>query len=115
MAAGFAAALHQEYWGLDAGGQPRECPACGTEAVALGEVEVREEIDYDREGPVGVYLVPEFYVGEFLCRACGLLLAGPELTAASIETRWELELTADDERSLYQEYFEPDEDHYRDR
>lgn len=83
-----------------------ECPACGTDAVAFGEIDVEVEVDYDhREGvPIGAALIPWFVAHEFRCRACGLQLGGDEMELAGLEERWVLDDYEVDPREYWGDY-----------
>lgn len=84
--------LHLMDWDDRDTAAPVDCPACETEAVAFGEVDVEVEVDFDRDGnPEGASLVPWFVAQGFQCRACGLRLEAEEFDVADLETRWILE------------------------
>ncbi|MDQ4045447.1 MAG: hypothetical protein M3173_08380 [Chloroflexota bacterium] len=94
--------------------QELECPACGSPGVVEGYTEVREEADWDHDGDygfvTGVSLILHFFPAAFACAACDLVLEDAELVAAGVNDDWELDDEVDPG-----DYYEPDEDMYRDR
>lgn len=84
-------ALHGKDWDDPENAQVWECPACETEAVVYGEIDVEVEPDFDRWGEiVGAGLVPWFVVRMFNCRACGLRLQGDEITESDVDRRFKV-------------------------
>lgn len=80
-----AEALHHSYWS-DPEFASYPCPACGTDAAVGGIVEVRDHVDYDREGNVSVHFEPVLWPSQFVCLACGLKLEGiDEIAAAGMD------------------------------
>lgn len=93
--------------------QMLDCPACGTEVMASGSLEVDWQPEFERdefEDPVISDVYPEvsFFPGHLDCRACGLVLDGQEeLVAAGVPDsiglvdfdpeRFYLELMSDEE------------------
>lgn len=107
--------LHSDEWKQYREAQPVTCPACETLATGFGELQVDVEADYDREGVVGAYLVPEFVVHYFRCRACDLEVDGPELEPAGIPALiHDLDhLTQEQLHRLYEDlYHDAYHDHY---
>ena len=101
--------LHSMDWDDREAATPVACPACETQAVAFGELDVDVEVDFDRYGNAeGGYLVPWFVAHEFRCRACGLQLRASEFDVADLATRWVLEGYEVDPREYWgmdDEYF----------
>jgi len=74
--------------------EPIDCPACESESVVSGIVEVEEEPEVDHDGPdwfvSGVSLIPFLDISGFNCLVCGLQLDGSEeIAAAGLPTRVE--------------------------
>jgi hypothetical protein len=74
-----------------------ECPACATECLDSGSIEVGWEPDYDVvDGEAVLTTSPNavvtFYPGQLECRACELFLDGEEeLDAAEVGFSWQLD------------------------
>jgi hypothetical protein len=73
-----------------------ECPACGTEALVEGTIEVEWKPDWDyADGEsyvAGAYPEVTIFPQRLECRACGLELEGEsELAAAEVTKSWELD------------------------
>ena len=92
-----------------------KCPACGSTALATGEVEAKWH--YEQDGYDGFIprLETEFYAETLECSVCGLKLDDvAELTAAGLERHWEIEVDPERYIDIHDDY-EPDEDYYRNR
>lgn len=101
-----AEALHHSYW-ADPDFALHPCPACGTDAALGGIVEVREHVDYDREGNPSVYLESLMWASRFLCLACGLELAGSdEVAAAGIDAENGVQMEGHDAEEAIHAYQE---------
>ena len=80
-----AEALHQAYRS-DPDFTSHPCPVCQTEAAIGGTIEMRDHVDYDRDGTVSVHIEPIMWPDRFRCLACGLELVGSdEIAAAGID------------------------------
>ncbi len=69
--------------------EPVECPVCGTQAVASGDISVTEEPEYGHDGPdwyvEAVSLIPHLHVNNVRCSACGLDLNDDEVAGAGLD------------------------------
>jgi hypothetical protein len=69
--------------------EPVECPVCGTQAVASGDISITEEPEYGHDGPdwyvEGVSLIPHLHVRSVHCSACGLNLDDDEVAGAGFD------------------------------
>jgi hypothetical protein len=89
------------------------CPACQTETLASGSLEVEWKPEYERDelgDPIASDIFPEvtFFPGHLQCRACGLVLDGEEeLVAAGVPES--IELMDFDSEKLYREFWSDDE------
>ena len=81
-----------------------ECPACESTGVATGRHDVEWDHEPDEEG--NLFGTEWFVAGRFACSACDLQLdSAAELTAARIQSRWEI---GDADARNYLAYLEPD-------
>ena len=76
-------------------GHLRPCPACGTDGLVFGTISPDYEVESEtKHGGTAMYAsltAVEFYAEEFECKACGLVLHGPEIAAAGMQAKWELQ------------------------
>jgi hypothetical protein len=70
-----------------------ECPACGSQALALGANESdHDDLDFDEGVSIGGRLRVEFTPESLKCGVCGLALENPEeLVHAGVPVKWENE------------------------
>jgi hypothetical protein len=70
-----------------------ECPACGSQALALGSNEIDyDDVDIDMDSAIGGRLQVMFTPGSLKCGVCGLRLENPdELFHAGVPATWENE------------------------
>jgi hypothetical protein len=67
-----------------------DCPACGAQGVARGDMEVDAEAEADRDGVMYASALLVFTPVTFSCQQCGLRLTSQaELAAAGVPHHWE--------------------------